>query len=187
MKITAVCAMSSNYVIGDRGKIPFDIPEDRRFFREYCRYKLLVVGYKTFEGLPSMPDTDIFVLTNSKRSLGISDLPYSKAKNYHNLFLGDLDHLKALVSNRAYVIGSEIVIGGGGEVFRTFLPYLTDAHLTYVGKQVDGDVQFPISKFLELHAIRVSAEINYYECGDKRWERVHWRVKNTERKELVVN
>ena len=43
--ITIVSAMSSNYVIGHEGKIPFDLPEDRQFFREYCRNKTLVVGY----------------------------------------------------------------------------------------------------------------------------------------------
>ena len=186
MKITAVCAMSSNYVIGDQGKIPFDIPEDRRFFREYCRYKLLVVGYKTFEGLPSLPNTDIFVLTNNPHRLGVSELPYSNEKQYSTLFTGSLDDLKKLISDKTYPV-SEIVIGGGGEVFKTFLPYLTNAHLTYVSNQVDGDVKFPISRFLELHSIRVSAEISYYECGDKKWERVHLNIKNKDRKELIVN
>ena len=188
MQITAVCAMSSNYVIGDNGKIPFDLPEDRRFFREYCRYKLLVVGYKTFLGLPSMPDTDIFVLTNSHSDdvLACSYYRDAKGNKYNSVRSGNFAYFVGVVNSIPRPL-SEIVVGGGGEIFKTFLPYLTDARLTYVGKEVDGDVKFPIAKFLELHSIRISAEISYYECGDKRWERIHWKIKNKDRKELVVN
>ena len=93
MIITAVCAMSSNYVIGDNGKIPFDIPEDRRFFREYCRYKLLVVGHKTFLGLPALPETDIFVLTDNLSDKLIVNRTVKSRDAYQNVHAGNMDAL----------------------------------------------------------------------------------------------
>lgn len=39
--ITIVSAMSSNYVIGHEGKIPFDLPEDRQFLENIAEIKHL--------------------------------------------------------------------------------------------------------------------------------------------------
>ena len=185
MIITAVCAMSSNYVIGDNGKIPFDIPEDRRFFRGYCRYKLLVVGYKTFLGLPALPETDIFVLTDNLSDKLIVNRTVKSRDAYQNVHAGNMDALKALCSEHGSFY--QVVIGGGGEVFKTFIPYLTHAHLTLVHEQANGDVKFPIKYLNELLTIKKESCSSYDDNGDMIWTKTFYKINNKDRKELVVN
>jgi dihydrofolate reductase len=100
--ITIVSAMSSNYVIGHEGKIPFDLPEDRQFFREYCRNKTLVVGYQTFLGLPKMPDVSVYVLTNKKTKEAYKAYidkvsRYHGDSPYYQFMTGTLDQFKDLL------------------------------------------------------------------------------------------
>ena len=44
-----VAAMSRNRVIGVEGGLPWSLPEDRRYFQDLTRNKVLIVGRKTFE------------------------------------------------------------------------------------------------------------------------------------------
>lgn len=155
MKITAICAMSSNYVIGNDDKIPFDIPDDRRFFREYCRNKTLVVGYKTFLGLPKLPHVAVFVLTNDHKVDAYNAYISKLAKNhgespYYQFMTGNMEDLIRQISDSRYLTGGELIIGGGHEIFKTFLPFTDSFILTQFNGQVDGNVKFPVHAMHEL-------------------------------------
>ena len=47
--------MSKNRVIGNKGKIPWNMPADMRFFKKNTENKAIVMGRKTYEGLPKKP------------------------------------------------------------------------------------------------------------------------------------
>lgn len=48
-----VAAMSRNRVIGVDGKIPWDLPEDRKAFTALTRDKIIIIGRRTFEEQPN--------------------------------------------------------------------------------------------------------------------------------------
>ena len=45
--------MSKNYVIGQDGKLPWDLPTERKHFVRMTTDKVLIIGRKTFEERPS--------------------------------------------------------------------------------------------------------------------------------------
>lgn len=48
-----IWAMSENRVIGASGGLPWDLPDDMRWFLRHTRGKPVIMGRKTFESMPS--------------------------------------------------------------------------------------------------------------------------------------
>ena len=53
--IVLVLAMSDNCVIGDRGAIPWRIPEDMKRFKALTIGKPVIMGRRTWDSLPRKP------------------------------------------------------------------------------------------------------------------------------------
>lgn len=129
MLISIIAAMAENRVIGDRGIIPWDIPEDRRRFRELTMGHPVVMGRKTFESIGHpLPGRLTIVLT--------------KRQGYPAegcLVLHDLRSAFAACTGSA-----EVFICGGGEVYREALPFAQRIYLTLVQGEFQGDAVFPV-------------------------------------------
>ncbi|HEX9158643.1 MAG TPA: dihydrofolate reductase, partial [Rhizomicrobium sp.] len=54
-RIALVVAKAANGVIGDRGLIPWRLPEDMRRFKRVTMGKPCIMGRKTWESLPKKP------------------------------------------------------------------------------------------------------------------------------------
>jgi len=60
----AIAAMSENRVIGDKGKIPWHIADDFRWFKHKTMGGTLIMGRKTFESIGKpLPGRKTIVLT----------------------------------------------------------------------------------------------------------------------------
>ncbi len=63
-ELILIAAISQNYVIGNKGRIPWKIPEDLKHFRELTTGKMVVMGRKTYEGIGrALPDRKNIVVT----------------------------------------------------------------------------------------------------------------------------
>src|SRR5437588_516671 len=54
-RIALVVARAANGVIGDKGRIPWRLPEDMRRFKQVTMGKPCIMGRKTWESLPKKP------------------------------------------------------------------------------------------------------------------------------------
>ncbi len=129
MKISLVAAMDRNRVIGMRGALPWHLPADLRHFKQLTLGKPLLMGRKTWESLPGiLPDRAHLVLTR--------DLEYRAdgARVVHRVE----DAL-----NEATRLADELMVIGGGEIYRLFLPMADRLYLTEVDTEVKGDAWFP--------------------------------------------
>ena len=50
-KFKAIAAMAENRVIGNKGEIPWHLPEDFRWFKQATMNGVLVMGRKTYESI----------------------------------------------------------------------------------------------------------------------------------------
>src|SRR3989344_3449155 len=121
MKISLIAAASGNNVIGKNGHLPWDLPDDRKYFRDSTKGKPVIMGRRTYESLPEsirpMPERrNIVVMRNTERSLLGCDTVSSPEE--------------------AFVIG-------GGEIYRLAFPIADRIYLTRIHAEVDGDVYFP--------------------------------------------
>jgi len=128
MRIYIVAAMAENRVIGDGQYISWDLPDDRRRFREITWGHPVIMGRKTFESLPGpLPGRKNIVLT---RDPGYRPAGCSVA------------HDPASALRLAGNCG-QVFICGGEEVYREFLPQADGIFLTLVHGDFAGAASFP--------------------------------------------
>jgi dihydrofolate reductase len=128
MIISIIAAMADNRVIGRRGAIPWDIPADRRRFRELTMGHPVIMGRKTYEsiGRPLSGRTNII----------LSREPDFRAEGC--IIVNSLED--ALL---ACDCADEVFICGGEELYRQALAIADRIFLTVVHQNSDGDAFFP--------------------------------------------
>lgn len=128
--ITLVVARAENGVIGRDGKLPWHIPEDLKRFKALTMGKPMVMGRKTFESLPGLlPGRRHIVLTRD------AEWRAQGAEVAH-----DRDEALRLAGE------PDVMVIGGADIFRMFMPIADRAELTEVHAMVDGDTFMPAFK-----------------------------------------
>ncbi len=130
-RIAFIVAMDENRLIGRDGGLPWRLPDDMTWFREHTVGKPCIMGRKTYDSLPDrfrpLPDRPNIVVTR--------DSAYAApgATVVHSI----RDALEAAAD------APEIMIVGGGEIFRELLPAADRLYLTLIETAESGDVYFP--------------------------------------------
>lgn len=146
MIISLVAAASDNNVIGAKGKIPWHLPADLKFFRKLTEGHPVIMGRKTYESIGHpLP---------RRRNIVISRQEGFKAEGCE--VVKSLEEALECCSSlqpspRLRPAGksdvSEVFIIGGGEIYKQALSLADRIYLTRVHVQIEGDAFFP--KILE--------------------------------------
>ncbi len=130
-QITLVAALAAHNVIGAGGRMPWHLPADLRHFKALTMGHPLVMGRKTAEALGRpLAGRDNIVLTRRRATLpeGFRPVPSFAA---------------ALQLAATLPGGDEIMVIGGGEIYRLALPLATRLVLTFIDAEIPGDTYFP--------------------------------------------
>lgn len=129
MRISLIAAIDKNRVIGQDGGLPWHLPEDFAWFKKITTGKPVLMGRKTFEsiGRPLPQRTNIVISRHAHDTPGVTwvtslEAALEKARHQHT---------------------EEIMIIGGGEIYRQALPHADRLYLTEVDIIVRGDSFFP--------------------------------------------
>ena len=126
--VIIIAAVSKNNVIGNDNSLLWDIPEDKKYFRDTIKGKHVFIGHNTYTALPSS------VLSNAKRvTVASRDI------------LGDL---KKVIHQ-----GGCIYIAGGEKVYKAVIPYTNEMLITEVDSDVRGNKKFPTFSGWKNHII----------------------------------
>lgn len=137
VRVSAIVAMSENNCIGKDNDLPWHIPEDLKHFRRVTMGKPIIMGRKTFQSIVDrlgspLPGRDNIVVSRgdyrAEGAIVCADLG------------GAIQTAEKLAAAKNL---DEIIIGGGGEIFRLALPFTSRLYLTEVHMTVDGDAFFP--------------------------------------------
>ncbi len=128
MIISIIAAMSENRVIGLKGAIPWDIPDDRRRFRELTMGHSIIMGRKTFEqiGRP-LPGRRNILLTRQQ-----------EYRPEGCIVAHSLEEALAQCEG-----SEEVFVCGGEQTYRLALPLADKVYLTVVHRFCAGDAFFP--------------------------------------------
>ncbi len=133
MKVIAIAAVGRNGVIGRGSELPWDIPEDMKFFRDSTRGQIVVMGRKTYDSLgKALPARRNAVITRNP------DWAVSDAEVYPDLSIA-LKTLEPFARNE----GKIVFVIGGAEIYSLSLPFLDEVWLTEIDSEFEGDVFFP--------------------------------------------
>ena len=127
-EIVLIVARGDNGVIGNKGTLPWHIPEDLKHFKKLTMGKPMIMGRKTFESLPALlPGRRHIVITR--------DAGWRKegAEVAH-----DVEAAIAAAGDAA-----EIAVIGGADIFGMFLSLAKRIELTEVHRSPDGDTKMP--------------------------------------------
>ena len=129
MLIELIAAVAGGNVIGYKGKMPWGrLPLDLARFRSITEGQTIVVGYNTLVSIgKELPRRRVLVLTHDPHKL--SPFPWCEATT--------VDAVLEMAKTR------RVIIAGGEEVYRQFLPYAKVAHITRIEGTFNGDVRFP--------------------------------------------
>jgi dihydrofolate reductase len=126
--VSIIAAVGRNGAIGADGGLPWRLSSDLKRFRALTMGKPLVMGRKTFESIGRpLPGREIIVVT---RDPGWTQEGARIAPG--------LDEALALAGD-----APEVMIGGGGEIYRLAWARADRLYLTRVDVAPDADVLFP--------------------------------------------
>src|SRR4051812_43724283 len=127
--LTFIVAVSHNRVMGKDGGLPWDLPEDRAFFREMTMGHAIIMGRRTWDerGAPLVGRRNIVV----SRSGNVSGTGREVAPTVEAAIA-----LARETDPEPYVVG-------GAEIFQLAFPYATRILLTEIDFDADGDTFFP--------------------------------------------
>ncbi|MDA8527124.1 dihydrofolate reductase [Gammaproteobacteria bacterium] len=134
MIISHLVALSNNFVIGVSNELPWKLKKDLQHFSAYTQNKAIVMGRKTFESI-GRP------LPNRKNIVISSWLEPQEGLEV----VANLNHAIEVASqwNKDNSTEEEIVLIGGGYVFRESKNIVNKLVLTRVECEIDGDVFYP--------------------------------------------
>ena len=134
LPIAIIVAAAENGVIGDDNRLLWRLRTDLRRFRARTLGKPVIMGRKTFESIGKpLPGRDTIVLT---RDSAFAVEGVSVASGIEQA----LEKAHALAGSSG---AQEIMIAGGADVYRQFLPFAHRIYLTRVAVTVPGDATFP--------------------------------------------
>ncbi len=129
--ISLILARADNGVIGDKGGLPWRLPDDLRRFKALTMGKPCIMGRKTWQSLPKKP------LPGRTNIVVTRDKTFS-AEGAVAAFSFDAALVIAAQENP-----SEFMVIGGAELFSAALTQASRVHLTEIHASPQGDTIFP--------------------------------------------
>ena len=131
--ISHVVALSNNNVIGVNNSLPWNLKTDLAHFKNYTSNKIIVMGRKTYESIGRpLPNRINLIVSNTIKEVNGAEL-FKSTENAIN-------KAKELCINKNL---DEIIIIGGGYLFRDTLSITNRLVLTKVDCNIEGDVFYP--------------------------------------------
>lgn len=133
MQSIIIVARSEGGVIGNKNRMPWNLPGDMQFFKETTIGHPVIMGRNTFESFPKpLANRDNIVLSNE------ADFSPEGA-----LVVNSVAQAEALATERAIKRGvDEYYVIGGAQIYELFIDRVDAVYLTEIYERFEGDAFF---------------------------------------------
>lgn len=133
MILSHIVAAAENGVIGVNNALPWNIPEDTKFFKDKTKGHIIIMGRKTYDSMGKALPNRLNIVITRQKDLKLSDaVVVPTIKDAVEYAQSQQDHWP-----------EEIFIIGGGEIYRESLPMVDLVYLTRIHQEVPGDAKYP--------------------------------------------
>lgn len=140
-----ILAMDKNGLIGNKNKLPWNLPADLKHFKKTTINKIIVMGKMTFESIgKALPDRTNIVLTTDKNF---------KADNV--IVFHDIDSLNDFCKDK----DEEIIIIGGANLIKQLYSNINKLYITHINHVFNGDC---FVKFINFNQLTLLRRENFY-------------------------
>ncbi|WP_150538398.1 type 3 dihydrofolate reductase [Actinobacillus vicugnae] len=129
MKISLIVARTQNHVIGQNNQMPWHLPVDLAWFRQNTVGKPVIMGRKTYESIGR--------LLPKRANIILSRSAFAVEGAYSATSLEQAIELAKTFTNV-----DEIMLIGGGELFKQAIPLADKLYLTEIQAEIEGDTFF---------------------------------------------
>ncbi len=151
--IKAIAAMDKNRAIGYKNALPWNVPEDMKYFVKNTKGHTVLMGRKTFESAPMnskpLPQRKNLIVTRDTT-------PYTNSENVEYLSK-PIEYIKDARSGKRAIQGEILWIIGGAEIYQLTAPQWDEVYLTHIKGEFEGDTFFP--KFESAFALIAEQDI----------------------------
>ncbi len=142
--INLIVAFDNNYLIGKDNIIPWNYPEDLKYFKGKTLHSTVIMGYRTMESLKKPLKDRINIVINHN----VHGMIHEKGFYHVNSLK------KALEYNDEYFQKNIFIIGGSKIYEEALLNLNLDLiYITKINKSFDGNIYFPKKSLLEKYII----------------------------------
>lgn len=141
--ISMIWAMDKNNLIGKGNDLPWNYPEDLKYFKEKTMGKKVIMGENTFYSIENrihkpLPGRKNVVATLNK------EFHYEGVEVTFDL----ISYLKEHEND-----DEDIFVIGGKQIYLLALPYAKRLYITHINKEYVGDVYFPTIDYSKYNVI----------------------------------
>jgi len=163
--LALIAALGENRVIGSQGRLPWHLPQDLAHFKALTMGKPIIMGRKTWDSIGKpLPGRLNLVISRTDLSTGGTEVFTS------------LEAALSRADNWAQQQNvNEIMVIGGGELYRQALPLATRLYLTRVTLNPEGDAFFPElpkAQWQRIASRKLPACENTPVCTFETWQRI---------------
>ena len=163
MLISLVVAAARNNVIGNKGQLPWKLPNDMKFFKNVTWGMPVIMGRKTYEAL-------------GKPLKGRKNIVVSRSDLQHENIIV-VKNLEDSLFVAKQTDAREAMVIGGGEIYRSFFQKAGRIYLTRVDAEPEGDAWFPSIDHNDWHLMskkdHEADEKHAHNYSFQVWERYH--------------
>jgi len=155
--ISSIAAVAKNDVIGKDNALLWHIPEDLKHFKKTTSGKPILMGRNTYESLGKpLPNRPNIVISRSYKSIKSGDatqvykslelrevVPPNKISEGPFLYASIEEGVKAAKDIALKMNADEIMIIGGGEIYKQTMKIADRLYITLIDKEYEGDTFFP--------------------------------------------
>lgn len=127
-----IAAVAKNYCIGDKNRIPWNIPEDFQYFKKTTLGKTCLMGQTTFESIVGYLGKPL----PGRKTVVLSKDPKFKAPEGVRVY-DDLNKAFAELKDE------DVFVCGGASIYAQTINRVDYLYITHVDMIVDGDTFFP--------------------------------------------
>lgn len=130
--VALIAALGTKNIIGNNNKLPWNIPEDLKHFKDLTNRHVVVMGRKTYEsilgyrGKPLPNRTNVVITKNTE----------FKAMEGVEIYHAFQDAFGAHANEDIFVIG-------GAEIYKQAIELADKLYITHVQGSYEGDAFFP--------------------------------------------
>lgn len=130
--LALIVAYSDNRVIGDKGKIPWTLENEKKRFKELTTGNVVIMGRKTYEEI-GRPLPNRYTIVVSKTTSFESDNCTTA------MSLDDAIN----IAKEKFKETKDIFIAGGEQLYKEAIECVDKMYITKLHARIDGDTYFP--------------------------------------------
>ena len=133
MIISLIAALTQNRVIGRNNNLPWNLPDDMKYFMQTTKQHHVIMGRKNFDSIPEkfrpLPNRVNIIVTRQPHFNALDCLVV------HSIEAG------LVIAEKAGE--KEVFIIGGAEIYKTAMSKVQRMYLTEILTTLPGDIHFP--------------------------------------------